>query len=101
MESPNQCYELETHKKITEFQFKQIEDKLDRYDRIMESLTDTLRALSEKVVVLQAIERASSEQIEKLNDSNKLQTKLLVGIVTSSVVTLLTIAVKMLTGAHI
>jgi hypothetical protein len=74
---------------------------MDKYDRIMDSLADTLRALSEKVVVLQAIEKNAADQISKLNDSNKLQTKLLVGIVTSSIVTLLTIAIKMLTGAHI
>lgn len=76
------------------YRVEQLEERADKYETLLEKITDTQQLLSQKVIALETQERINSDQVAMLMASNKLQTKLLVGIVSSSVVTLLTLVLK-------
>jgi hypothetical protein len=80
--------------RFLEFRIGKLEEQQRRYDNLNEKVADALSKLTSRVVQLEANEENYAAQLKQLNDSNKVQNKLLVAIVTASAGTLITLLLK-------
>jgi hypothetical protein len=83
--------------RFLEFRIGKLEEQQRRYDSLNEKVADALTRLTGRVVQLEANEENYAAQLKQLNESNKVQNKLLVAIVTASAGTLITLILKALT----
>lgn len=80
--------------RFLEFRIGKLEEQQRRYDNLNEKVADALSKLTGRVVQLEANEENYAAQLKQLNESNKVQNKLLVAIVTASAGTLITLLLK-------
>jgi cell division septum initiation protein DivIVA len=92
--------EIRKDNELVQYRIKSLEEKMDAHDSeshsLFSSITDTQRMLAERVVALETNRDRDSEILSEIMNSNKLQSKLLTGVASTIVVTLLSLAFKLL-----
>lgn len=81
---------------VLEHQVESLERRIDKYDEILQAITKSNELLSGKIIYLETQEDHHTKQLESLSQNNKLQTKLLMAIVTASAGTLVSLVLKSL-----
>lgn len=92
----DQLHTLEA--KILEMRITRLEEQYnkqgDKYDQLLEKLTDSNNLLTHRVVAIETNMDNIDVVLKKLGDDNKLQNKLLTAVAAASIGTLVTIILK-------